>query len=83
MTGFGHAGVGGSIGWADPGTGTAFGFVHNRLLLLTDYAAIAVLATLLDRAAKTSRKSQIKTVRGFGSPYRHPGHPARIVNRTE
>ena len=32
MPGFGHAGLGGSLGWADPSTGMSFGFVHNRLL---------------------------------------------------
>jgi CubicO group peptidase (beta-lactamase class C family) len=32
MPGFGHAGLGGSVGWADPASGLAFGFVHNRLL---------------------------------------------------
>ncbi len=32
MPGFGHAGLGGSLGWADPASGLAFGFVHNRLL---------------------------------------------------
>ena len=32
MLGFGHVGLGGSLGWADPATGLAFGFVHNRLL---------------------------------------------------
>src|ERR1700752_4089303 len=32
LPGFGHAGLGGSIGWADPGHGMSIGFVHNRLL---------------------------------------------------
>ena len=32
LPGFGHVGLGGSLGWADPATGLAFGFVHNRLL---------------------------------------------------
>ena len=42
MPGFGHVGLGGSLGWADPATGLAFAFVHNRLLspfVLTDHAA--------------------------------------------
>ncbi len=32
LPGFGHVGLGGSLGWADPATGLAFGYVHNRLL---------------------------------------------------
>lgn len=32
MPGFGHVGLGGSIGWTDPETGVAFALVHNRLL---------------------------------------------------
>ncbi len=31
-TAFGHGGYGGSIGFADPGLGLAFGFVRNRLV---------------------------------------------------
>lgn len=30
-TGFGHIGLGGSFGWADPRLGLSIGFVHNRL----------------------------------------------------
>jgi CubicO group peptidase (beta-lactamase class C family) len=29
--GFGHAGAGGSLGWADPGADLAFGYVMNRM----------------------------------------------------
>ncbi len=32
LKGFGHIGLGGTLGWADPATGSAFAFVHNRLL---------------------------------------------------
>lgn len=28
---FGHAGAGGSLGWADPGAGLAIGYVMNRM----------------------------------------------------
>ncbi len=31
MPGFGHVGLGGSLGWADPSTGLAFAFVRGRL----------------------------------------------------
>ena len=32
IRGFGHVGLGGTLGWADPEAGSSFGFVHNRLL---------------------------------------------------
>ena len=32
MPGFGHAGLAGSVGWADSASGLSFAFVHNRLL---------------------------------------------------
>ncbi len=32
LPGFGHVGLGGSLGWADPTSGLAIGYVHNRLL---------------------------------------------------
>ncbi|NQE87059.1 serine hydrolase domain-containing protein [Nocardia terpenica] len=32
-TGFGHIGLGGSFGWAEPRLGLSVGFVHNRLTL--------------------------------------------------
>ena len=47
MPGFGHAGLGGSVGWADPCTGLSFGFVHNRLLtpfVLADQAGFVATA---------------------------------------
>jgi len=42
--GFGHGGLGGSLGWADPGSRTAFGYVtahmgtHERAIALWDAA---------------------------------------------
>ncbi|MGO9224646.1 serine hydrolase domain-containing protein, partial [Mycobacterium sp.] len=54
MPGFGHVGLGGSLGWADPSTGLAFAFVHNRLLspfVLTDHAGFVGISALLRRAA--------------------------------
>jgi CubicO group peptidase (beta-lactamase class C family) len=77
MPGFGHAGLGGSIGWADPATGMSFGFVHNRLLtpMVFDYGAIAVLAALLQRGAATARKRGAQTVPHFGAPYRGTAQP--------
>lgn len=45
LRGFGHVGLGGTLGWADPETRSSFGFVHNRLLtpLLFDMGSFAGL----------------------------------------
>lgn len=54
MPGFGHVGLGGSLGWADPASGLAFGFVHNRLLtplVATDQAGFVALNALVRRGA--------------------------------
>ncbi len=74
MPGFGHAGLGGSIGWADPGSGMSFSFVHNRLLtpMLFDQAAFVGLVKLLHRGAEGARKRGPQTVPQFGAPYREP-----------
>lgn len=32
LRGYGHAGLGGTIGWADPAARSSFAFVHNRLV---------------------------------------------------
>ena len=51
MPGFGHVGLGGSVGWADPATGLAIGFVHNRLVtpMVFDMAAFVGLHALIRR----------------------------------
>jgi CubicO group peptidase (beta-lactamase class C family) len=74
LPGFGHAGLGGSIGWADPGTGMSIGFVHNRLLtpMLFDQAAFAGLGNMLRRGAEAARKRGPRTVPDFGAPYPEP-----------
>ncbi|MCV7123738.1 esterase/beta-lactamase LipL [Mycobacterium lacus] len=76
MPGFGHAGMGGSVGWTDPATGVAFALVHNRLLtpfVLTDHAGFAALYALIRRAAAKARKRGFEPVAEFGSPFREPG----------
>jgi CubicO group peptidase (beta-lactamase class C family) len=53
MPGFGHVGLGGSLGWADPASGLAFAFVHNRLLspfVVIDQAGFVATGTMLRRA---------------------------------
>lgn len=76
MPGFGHVGLGGSVGWADPETGVAIGVVHNRLLtplVLTDHAAFVALYALVRQAAAKARKRGYRPVHGIGAPYSEPG----------
>jgi len=74
MPGFGHAGLGGAVGWADPGSGLSFGFVHNRLLtrMLLDQAAFAGLHALIRRDAAKARTRGYETTPSFGAPYDVP-----------
>ena len=71
LPGFGHAGLGGSVGWADPGTGLAFSFVHNRLLtpMVFDQAAFAGVAALLRRGAEGARRRGPHIVPDLGARY--------------
>jgi CubicO group peptidase (beta-lactamase class C family) len=76
MPGFGHAGLGGSLGWADPATGMAFAFVHNRLLspfVVTDNAGFVAVHALLRRGAAAARKHGFEKVADFGAPFPEPG----------
>ena len=52
LEGYGHIGLRGTIGWADPATGSSFGYVHNRLLtlMLFDMGSFAGPAPLLSAA---------------------------------
>jgi CubicO group peptidase (beta-lactamase class C family) len=74
LPGFGHAGLAGSVGWADPASGLSFGFVHNRLLtrMLLDQVTFAGLATLIRRDAAQARKRGYVTTPEFGAPYEVP-----------
>ena len=71
MPGFGHAGLAGSVGWADPQTGLSFGFVHNRLLtrMVLDQATFAGIYALIRRDAAQARTRGYQTVPAFGAPY--------------
>lgn len=71
LNGFGHVGLGGTIGWADPATGSAFGFVHNRLLtpLLFDMGSFAGLAGPLRNAVAAARHRGPLQVPGLGARY--------------
>jgi CubicO group peptidase (beta-lactamase class C family) len=70
IPGFGHVGLGGSLGWADPDSGLAVGFVHNRLLspfVVIDHAGFVATSALLRRGAAEARKHGFERVAEFGS----------------
>ena len=72
LPGFGHVGLGGSVGWAIPESGLAFALVHNRLLtpfLLTDQAGFVGMAALVRRGAAQARRKGFVPVTEFGSAY--------------
>jgi CubicO group peptidase (beta-lactamase class C family) len=76
MPGFGHVGMGGSFGWADPATGLAFAYVHNRLLspfLVLDHSGVATLGNLLRLGVARARKRGFRRVTEFGAPFHEPG----------
>lgn len=75
MPGFGHVGLGGSVGWADPAAGLAIGFVHNRLLtpMVLDMAAFVGLNALIRRDVARARRDGFLAVPDLGSsPYEVP-----------
>jgi CubicO group peptidase (beta-lactamase class C family) len=72
MPGFGHVGLGGSLGWADPASGLAFGFVHNRLLtplVVGDQAGFVATAALIRRGVAQARRHGFAPITAFGSPF--------------
>jgi CubicO group peptidase (beta-lactamase class C family) len=76
MPGFGHVGMGGSFGWADPATGLAFAFVHNRLLspfVMLDHSGVATLGNLLRVGVGRARKRGFRSVHEFGAAFAEPG----------
>lgn len=76
MPGFGHVGMGGSVGWACPAEGVAFALVHNRLLsplVMTDHAAFVGIYKLIRQAAAKARKRGLQPVTEFGAPFPEPG----------
>jgi CubicO group peptidase (beta-lactamase class C family) len=76
IPGFGHVGLGGSLGWADPDSGLAFGFVHNRLLspfVVVDHAGFVATGALARRGAAQARKHGFERVADFGSAIAEPG----------
>ena len=63
---FGHIGLGGSFGWADPDSGLSVGFVNNRLSVETlplDQPAFAWLLPLIVSGARSAGR-----IEGHGDP---------------
>jgi CubicO group peptidase (beta-lactamase class C family) len=76
IPGFGHVGLGGSLGWADPDTGLSFGFVHNRLLspfVVVDNAGFVATSVLLRRGAAEARRHGFERVADYGASFSEPG----------
>ncbi len=71
LKGFGHIGLGGTLGWADPETASAFGYVHNRLLtpMVFDMGSFAGLARPLCNAITAARHAGPLEVPHFGATY--------------
>lgn len=69
MAGFGHVGLGGSVGWADPASGLAVGFVHNRLLtpMVLDMGAFVGLGALIRNDVARARKRGLQPVPDLGA----------------
>jgi CubicO group peptidase (beta-lactamase class C family) len=79
LPGFGHVGLGGSLGWADPAAGLAFGYVHNRLLtplLVPDQAGFVATAALIRHAAGRARNRGFTGISQFGAPFAYPSPAA-------
>lgn len=79
LPGFGHVGLGGSMGWADPASGLAFGFVHNRLVtpfVALDHAGFVGIAALIRRGVERGRRQGFAPVPLLGTPF--PAQDAAI-----
>jgi CubicO group peptidase (beta-lactamase class C family) len=83
LHGFGHVGLGGTLGWADPESGSSFGFIHNRLLtpLLFDMGSFAGLAGPLRNAIEAARHQGPLEVPQFGAPYTKPARRQPIPDK--
>jgi CubicO group peptidase (beta-lactamase class C family) len=81
MPGFGHAGLGGSLGWADPSTGMSFGYVHNRLLtpfVVADQVGFVATAALIRRGAVAARRRGYRQLAAFGAPFVPRARPVAL-----
>jgi CubicO group peptidase (beta-lactamase class C family) len=71
LRGYGHAGLGGTIGWADPATRSSFAFVHNRLVtpIVLDQILFVPLILPVRRAIAAAHAGGFRAVPQFGAPY--------------
>lgn len=71
LRGYGHAGLGGTIGWADPATKSSFAFVHNRLVtpILVDQILFVPLILPIRRATAAAHHRGFHPVPRFGAAY--------------
>src|SRR6188472_669245 len=78
LKGFGHIGLGGTLGWADPATGSAFAFVHNRLLtaMVFDMGSFAGFARPMRSAIAAARSAGAMAVPRYGATFREAGQQA-------
>lgn len=78
LKGFGHIGLGGTLGWADPDTASAFGYVHNRLLtpMVFDMGSFAALARPMRSAITAARPAGPLEVPQYGASFPDPARPA-------
>ncbi len=84
IRGFGHVGLGGTLGWADPEAGSSFGFVHNRLLtpMVFDMGSFAGLAGPLSDAIELARNQGLIEVPQLGASYPKPARRRSAVPET-
>lgn len=78
LPGFGHVGLGGSLGWAIPESGLSIGFVHNRLLtplVVADQAGFVGTAALVRRGAARARARGYWPVTEFGASFAELSKP--------
>jgi CubicO group peptidase (beta-lactamase class C family) len=80
LRGFGHAGLGGTIGWADPITKSSFGFVHNRLItpMVLDQILFVPLILPIRRAVAAAHMSGTDTLPQIGAAYAEPGSTSGV-----
>ena len=74
LAGFGHVGLDGTLGWADPASGSALAFVHNQLLtpLLFDMGSFAGLAGPLRKRHRERPSPRPAAGAQLGAPYAKP-----------
>ncbi|MCV7074617.1 serine hydrolase domain-containing protein [Mycobacterium szulgai] len=80
LRGYGHAGLGGTIGWADPATKSSFAFVHNRLVtpIVLDQIIFVPLILPIRRATAAAHERGFRTVPRFGAPYQELHAPSAV-----